>query len=255
MPEPERRFCNQNKDDNNVDRKRFRKCKLWTRVLEWIVDRKGGMIGTTITLGEAVDAIMSMDPKGDSLRWSKSKGNAELVRKSLTEGPPSGFNTLMYQENPSDYKKGKITLMERFPRGLANHKTGGKEVRELIFDRVRQESDGAPLPMGLCAPNRIRYPGVRDEDVPNCPFLNQVPPYFYTWTEQAFAREAQHTQLDMDNHQFVEKEPLYEEGGHYYVAIIGWPSESLVKLVRARHGKDVDYVVNVAGEGVNKNGP
>ena len=210
----EKRFCNQNKDDNKVDRKRLRKCKLWIRVLEWMVDRISGMIGTTITLGEAVEAINLMDPKGDCLRWSRSKKNTELLRNSLIEGPPSGFNALRYQENPADYKKGTITLMERFPRGLANHKTSGKEVRELIFDRVRQEGDGTPLPMGLCAPNRIRYPGVREEDVPNCPFLHQVPPYFYIWTEQAFAREAQHTQLDLDNYQFIEKKPLYEEGGH-----------------------------------------
>ena len=42
MPEQEKRFSYQHNDDNNVNRVRLRKYKLWIRVLEWIVDQKGG---------------------------------------------------------------------------------------------------------------------------------------------------------------------------------------------------------------------
>ena len=88
------------------------------------------------------------------------------------------------------------------------------------------------MPMGIGAPNRIRYPCVPPEEIPACPFFGRIPPYFYLWTEQKFAMEAHYTQVDIDNYKQVHGKDLYSEGGHYHVFIIGRPSEHLVKLMK-----------------------
>ena len=80
--------------------------------------------------------------------YDDSLGGFSLASK----GPPKGFTELKLDWNPDNHKKSIIHLMEGFAPGLGKDDKG-KEVQEIIFNRVRQTADDMELPMGLASPN------------------------------------------------------------------------------------------------------
>ena len=177
MCDEEKRYQHGEADDNGVSRTKFRKFKLWIRVLEYMVEELGGNVGTSLLLPEAAEALARIDPKGDCLYWSKSRKQAELYFDSLKKGPPKGFTELRLDENSANHKKDLIVLTERFVGGLVRDKETKLEVREQIYRRVCEDGGDLPMPMGIGLPNRLRFPRISDSDIPQCAAVGRVPPY------------------------------------------------------------------------------